>query len=299
MSPTQVIKPRDDTDPEQTNVPALQQVLDHVTANIDAWRQSDYAWINNGVDVLTEKHLEAGVYHDFVLEPETVAYIRERRTDGLHSSLPVGTCGTAFCVAGDLVVQNGWTFVVNAYSYGASRVVPTPMINRYIRGEFDIDDDDNNVERESDHVAREILNISGLDARRMFAPNNSIFDIWAIGVVVSGNRLTLPDALPEVRRDDGGDVDDGEVGALVTPAVTSPAEVRDAINTAIAGLAIDYGDDTFARHVDMDALRALITDRARDDDTGPWERYGQFAGRRFSYRYGTERLFTFLEAAQS
>lgn len=229
----------------RADVPKLQDALDRLTANIDRWKQENYCHIAGGVDKITESHLEAGVYHDFVLEPETVEALRSKDFEWPYVGVPVADCGTAFCVAGDVVARSGWTFVARVNDYSATTVVPTSQVNALLRGATDVD------KRDVDSVARETLRLLSYEAGRLFHSENTIFDIWAIGYWISKGTLRLPDSLPETTND----FDDGIV---VTPALATAHEVRVAINGALARMAHYYQDDDgeVARFVDVDMLRA-------------------------------------------
>lgn len=284
MSPTKVIGVDDATDPEQMNVPALQHVLDHITENIDSWQQGDYAYVPHGADRLTERDLKEGVYHDFVLEPETVEYLRGKISDRLvNVEVPINTCGTAFCVAGDLAVQNGWTFVIANRNSAASTVVPTPLVNAFLRDEHEA------VNTRAAHdVAREILNVDRDDARSLFAGSNSIFDIWMIGYALSDGRLTLPDSLPAT-----------DTTTTSTPAVDGADAVRDAINLTLGCYAWYYRERRFAHLVDVNALETMFASHSVAD--GAWDRYGREASRNYCpypYRDGVP-VIAFIKSAQN
>jgi hypothetical protein len=223
MAPTKIIGYGDRTEFDQANVDELQASLDRLTANVDRWNQGNYCTVNNdgeGVDPLTDDHLEAGTYHDFELSAELIAELRAKRGTGRRNyaehMLPIADCGTAFCVAGDVAVHNGYTFVALPHEQTTYRVVPTSSVPRVFTtpDPFDIDMRDASV------VAREVLNISSSDASRLFSSGNSLFTIWALGYGLTGGRLKLPESLPHANNGDSH---------MITPALDTAQDVRDAI----------------------------------------------------------------------
>lgn len=229
----------------RADVPKLQDALDRLTADIDRWKQENYCHIAGGVDKITESHLKAGVYHDFVLEPETIEVLRTKSVEFPYIGVPVADCGTAFCVAGDVVAHSGWTFIARATDSSTTTVVPTTQVNALLRGASNV------TVRDVDNVARETLRLLSFEAGRLFHSENTLFDIWAIAYWISKGTLRLPDSLPET-------TSDFDEGAVITPGLATAHEVRVAINGALARMAHYYRDDDgeVARFVDVDMLRA-------------------------------------------
>lgn len=235
----------------QENTSELQGALDRLTANIERWEQSAYCRISGGVDELTEDHLAAGVYHDFVLEPETVEALRSKSHGLPISNLPVADCGTAFCVAGDVVTHAGWTFVANASNSSAAYVVRKTEVNALLR-------DSNSVQvRDADVLARETLGLTSRESGRLFHSDNTLFDIWALGYWVTDGALRLPDSLPETTMFHGE-------GDVITPQLKTADEVRAAIHVTLARIAWYYGERSIGKLVDVTVLREAdydLTDR--------------------------------------
>lgn len=257
--PSITIRPGDETDFDQTNVDELQASLGRLTANVDRWKQRNYCTItgDDGIDQLTDEHLETGVYHDFELAADLVKKLRLRRDSGSrYTLLPVANCGTAFCVAGDVDVHNGWTFVGSPHDTYTMHVIPTSDVPQMLEDGYA------DHVREAHHVAREVLNVSDADATTLFAPDNSLVRIWTFGYALTGGRLTLPDALPAV----DPRVNDDVTGS---PELKTAQAVRDAVMIDLAGYTwLHDNTDRFYRLLDLERLselahgvagRALIT----------------------------------------
>lgn len=225
---TPIVGNYDAFQPEHANAAVLQETLDRLTARLDRWGQSQWCLLTGDqpVEAITEADLEAAVYHDFELEPETVAALRtqlEQRSDDFFlefKPLPVADCGTAFCVAGDISINNGWTFVTRVGARVASDIVRTDDVNRMLRGEY--------VERaHPGNVAQRILNVNNEAGNALVRGDNQFITLWAVGQLITGDRLTLPDSLPASHLRFDGSNEDGEV---ITAAQETPADVRRAVN---------------------------------------------------------------------
>lgn len=213
--------------PELTNVPPLQRSLDRITADVSRWNQGQWCRLNgdDGADQLTVAHLDAGVYHDFVLEPETIEHLRGEVYDGSNRictpnyGLPIADCGTAFCLAGDIAVSNGYTFLAEANSPISATVTKKDAVNRALRGERV------RTEYPSD-VGRWILNVTGEMGSMLWRGDNTFIELWGLGQLLTAGRLTLPDSLPATYTREGNDDND----TVLTVAQETPDEVRSAVN---------------------------------------------------------------------
>jgi hypothetical protein len=274
LSPTEVTDHmlyRRATDLEP-NVAVIQETLATVTARLGRWDQANWCRVPGRVDRLRASDLDAGVYHDFELDAETVAYLRQEYENfrSLPIRLPIADCGTSFCVAGDVAVRHGWTFVGHAGEATSEQVMPTDAINPFLRGEVT---PVHNVSR----VAATILGLSGADAHMLFSGNNGLLDIWAIGHAVTGGQLVLPDELPDTSYTNA---------SVRSPAIIGRDEVRDAVQFVRGYVTYVHSrTDWLSRNrgFDIEAFRRVATDRDRVKALG--------------YVFGAEldRMFTWIE----
>lgn len=97
----------------------------------------------------------------------------------------VPPCGTAMCLAGDVVIRNGWRFTVDTQDlddYWGRTVVVLEYVT----------DDTRTRIRHVETVARELLGLDEVGSRELFAAGNTLTDLWVIGHCLTGGRLTLP-----------------------------------------------------------------------------------------------------------
>lgn len=226
----------------------LQTTVDRIVTDIDRWNQKFWCDIRGEIDLLTEDNLDTGVYHDFTLEPQTIETLKSCvNSDGTvtTSFLPVADCGTAFCVAGDVAVMTGHTFVAERFSNTAWGVVPTAQLQPFLRREPDEDGHDI-MPVEADVVARRALRISMYHANLLFDGGNDIYQVLAAAFLISQGRLVLPDAVP-AKRDKYND--------LVTSATTTPENVRRKVMRAAGRLVLTKpGIHPLTRFIDLDVI---------------------------------------------
>ena len=172
-------------------VAVLQASMDRIMANLARWNQNAWCDLNGEAEPITEKHAKAGRYHDFELPAELIAEIN--RTGVCDSGwVPVANCGTSFCLAGDIAVNNGYTFVTQVWADGANDVIRTVDLPNFLRGSDDV------MERSASVVALELLGVPyDSSVRQMFSADNSLLDLWAYGYGFSEGRLRLPESIPE------------------------------------------------------------------------------------------------------
>lgn len=246
MPVTRVIAPYDDPTPDQANVDELEAVLQLITDDQKRWEQGRFCQVPEGVDDITEDHLAAGVYHDFVLSPEVVEALRDRWRN-LYA--PVANCGTALCVAGHVSVRNGWTFIARTGEDSASRVVPTSQVDLLLKHGCYSDEVDT---KESADVAREVLNVPHSEASALFAGGNNLVDLWALGYAITGGRLKLPTSLPEGKK--------SWSDTPITNALPTADDVLDAIHLDLAIQAYYRQYRHHARYVDAARVLPLLAD---------------------------------------
>lgn len=230
------------------NVPMLQETLDRLTADLSRWNQGSYCMIPDGIENLSEQHLETGAYHDFRFSPEVIKRLKiDHEQDRLYNlRLPIADCGTALCVAGDVVVHQGYTFVGIMGEDTTSEVVPADRVNDYLL-HYDNYEYSSLLE-EADDVARRLLNITLKQSMRLFEAGKNLLEIWAIGYAISNGQLRLPDRLP--RTTHSGSAFTSEA----TPAYDTPAAVAAAVHERLAIYVVTYGWRDFKDVVNVDLL---------------------------------------------
>lgn len=171
-------------------VAVLQASMDRITTNLARWNQNAWCDLNGEAEPITEAHAEAGRYHDFELPAELIAEI-SRTGDRSEGWVPVADCGTAFCLAGDIAVNNGYTFVTQVYADGANDVVRTVDLPQFLCNSMTV------REQSASAVALDLLGVPyGCgNVRQMFAAENSLLDLWAYGYAFTEGRLRLPESL--------------------------------------------------------------------------------------------------------
>lgn len=227
------------------NTAIFQDTLDRLTGDLTRWRQSCWASIpDGGVDIITEADIAAGRYHDFELSPETQQALLERLnyvSDLDGQLLPVANCGTSFCVAGDVCVNNGYTFMAEPYEHTATRVTPTSMIN------IALIDNTYDVLLDADVVASELLGVTTFESNALFAMWRTLPEIWGIAYALTDGAVTLPEKLPASRAVDRF----RDNLKYDVPATETAVETRRAIFTGLLSVGKIYGNDLWvdvARH---------------------------------------------------
>lgn len=209
------------------NVPEIQAALDRVTTEIERWTQDRWCDLAGEVDAITENHLETLTYHDFELTPEFAAWYRDL---GSHAKsyvpLPIADCGTSYCVAGNVVVANGYVFMGEANDTSASRVIKRDRVVEFMKTRSTA------VEnlRDAPSVATEILGLTQMESTMMFAHNRSLPELWGIAYAVTRGQITLPETLPESTYV-------GFNGAHTVPATDTAIETRRVIFEALKNVA--------------------------------------------------------------
>jgi hypothetical protein len=227
------------------NIPVMQDTLDRLTAKIDRWGQTSWCRIPGGADQITDADIEAGRYHDFELPAEFIEWWRTPEAQALrnwdNNVVPIADCGTSFCVAGDVCVANGYTFVAAPGTLHASHVVKNErLLDALTRGRRrELGDNES-----APFVAQRLLGIDRLESDVLFSQFRSLPEIWGVAYAVTGGEITLPETLPASTNHNlfGNDVDQH-------PTATA-TETRRQIFTALLDLARDIGTnrtDTWAR----------------------------------------------------
>lgn len=222
-----------------TNVSALQDTLDRLTADIARWDQSTWCRLRadagtGAADPLTPANLETLRYHDFKLSDDLVAELRHQDADTLRDNIvPIADCGTSFCVAGDVCVNNGYTFVAKPGDPSTVSVVLTRELELVLRENFDTD-----TLQSAPYVAQEILDLNHAEANTLFVGNRSLPELWGLAYLYTDGEIVLPESLPESERWDSDllfksevpAVPAGEVKRTVLEAALAVAEDRFATN---------------------------------------------------------------------
>jgi hypothetical protein len=217
------------------NVEILQDTLDRTTRDISRWWQANWATIPGGADELTEEVIETGQYHDFVLTEYTRQVLRDRlSTDPWELAghvVPIANCGTKYCVAGDIVVNNGFTFVGEANDNTATYVIETDRVNEALQQNSWA------TFRTAEDVAADLLGIGTSEAGTLFAMWRSLPEIWGIAYALTDGALMLPEKLPEtMQRTRNLYVNDVEI-----PATETAVETRRAIFKGLMSVGLSAG----------------------------------------------------------
>lgn len=197
------------------NLPALQDTLDRLTANISRWDQAGWCRLRADVgtgeaDPLTPENLATLRYHDFKLSDDLVAELGNQDPDVLRENIvPIADCGTSFCVAGDVCVSNGYTFVAKPGDGSTVAVVLTRELALVLRENCDPD-----ALQSAPYVARDILGFSALQANAMFVGNRSLPELWGLAYLFTDGEIVLPESLPASKRWDAGLLDQFDVPAV-------------------------------------------------------------------------------------
>lgn len=233
------------------NIEAMQDTLNRLTEKIDRWRQSTWSWVPDGVDPITDEDAAKGTYHDFELSQEFFEWYNSEeaapRKEWGDLFLPIADCGTSFCVAGDVCVANGYTFVAPIGEKYAGQVVKTKELETALRDPDGI--------RERDHgadvVAQEILGLTYSEASVLFHQTRSLPEIWGIGYAITGGQLRLPETLPESTRRDGfGD-------SVLVSGTTNAIETRRAIFNALRSVGETNADWRHLARRELDKLSTV------------------------------------------
>lgn len=142
----------------------LQGALDWTTTHLDSWDQG--AWAR-------------------------LTALAGRTPDSFE---PVPSCGADHCLAGNVAILNGFTFVTEPGRLSTDYVVP----NERLTGGPLTEDDLLYIA----DVAAKILGLDQDRAHRLFFAGNRLVELWALAWAYSGGVLTLPETLPQTH-DDG------------------------------------------------------------------------------------------------
>lgn len=180
-----------------TNIEPLQRALDTITIDIETWNQGSWCALTGGaIDPITEADIEVGTYHDFEFTDEVRTALIERILDDgeRYGLAPIGTCGTALCLAGHLCVQNNFTFIGWIGDITASHVVPNDKVAE-ILAEPMISD-----RLTASDAALQVLGVddSRETVRQLFSGSLSLPQLWGYAYTLTNGALRLPDTLPTV-----------------------------------------------------------------------------------------------------
>lgn len=208
----------------------LQDTLDRLTAKIERWNQGRWCSVPSGIDPITEDDLESLSYHDFPLTPEFVEWFRteapSQDPDHWYSKImvaPIADCGTSFCVAGDVCVTNGYTFMAEVGDRSASSVVPNDQVLDVMRS-LNL----GKVGQPAEQVAQELLGLTTQQANVMFHVSRSLPEIWGLAYAITDGAITLPETLPASTR-----IDPNTGATVDIPATETAADTRRSIFTSI------------------------------------------------------------------
>jgi hypothetical protein len=107
-------------------------------------------------------------------------------------------CKTAYCLAGDALINNGYTFVAIPGRFGLAgypeptgafsveHVIHTDDVGTYLNG--------GHVYPQHAHdAARELLGLTYGQADHLFAGTNTRLQLWALAYCITAGRIALPD----------------------------------------------------------------------------------------------------------
>jgi len=201
------------------HVKRLQRTLDNVHAHLKAWRQR--SWMN-------------------IPEWESHQDKLPEEAEGLFK-VDTRTCGTSGCLAGWGAVDAGATFVAYPGEF-LEYVAPKGHLRAVLDGA-----------EEPQHVRRFARNWFGLGdaaASAQFDSENSYERLWALAMLFTGGRLTLPLQVTEEQAEGAA-----EQGSDATAAVNFPADVLDEMETML-GIYAPCGVDQLDPEIRGRALAA-------------------------------------------
>jgi hypothetical protein len=172
----------------------LQAAMNKITEDTKRWGQNLWCGIPGGIDNDVKVNEDGtATYHDVVLPAEMIDAVKLGR-DSIK--LPVADCGTSYCLAGHVAVQNGYTFVGHIGDDSANAMVRTLDLGRYLRSGYHERVD---MERYAEYVGTELLGLKGVsDGTCIFDGCNTLLQLWAMAYALTGGTITLPEGgLPE------------------------------------------------------------------------------------------------------
>lgn len=134
-------------------------------------------------------------------------------------------CGSAMCLAGDVLINDGnWVFVEPSYPAGAMTTFDTVIraedLEQWYRDPGLV------VEYEPDQVAAELLGLDHEDADYLFDSENYIEKLWALAWMYSAGRIELPRRIAGYLHPDHAQQTEREVVSAVRLAYTDRAETE-------------------------------------------------------------------------
>lgn len=244
-----------------TNVEPLQRALDTITLDIVAWNQGSWCTLTGGgkIDPITEENVEAGTYHDFELTDYVRTALIEKISDGAPRDgyAPIGTCGTALCLAGHLCVQNDFTFVGYVGDVTASHVVPNDQIADVLAGKMLWG------RMSASDAALKVLGVHGSSVvRQLFSGSLSLPQLWGYAYALTNGALRLPDTLPHVTAFQGFANESITEARRTSPATTTRSEtielIVDAMRSLHVVLSLDDDEEGDVLNAAFDLERAEL-----------------------------------------
>lgn len=147
------------------NTKLLQETLDFLVANLDRWDQTH--WFTRP----TTPEMEDA----FGNEKEVVEV----------------DCGTSFCLAGAVCLNNGFTFVAYEDSPTTSSVVPTDLLEKWKNQNYRFE-----YEESANDQARLLLGLDLSQSEDLFAAPNSMVDLFATAWVFTHGKIKIPGVMP-------------------------------------------------------------------------------------------------------
>lgn len=144
------------------NVHKLQKVLDSLVSDLSRWNQGN--WIKTTQPVLTRWNQ--------------------------HPVVPEVDCGTSFCVAGEALVKNGYTFVGWSNELVFDHVVKNEHVDMFLKGGDVVD---TILAKEA---AADVLELTKGQADALFYSENTMKDIFVLANLFTDGEIVIPESLP-------------------------------------------------------------------------------------------------------
>jgi hypothetical protein len=199
------------------HVKRLQRTLDNVHGHLKAWKQG--SWMDSPT---WERDM------DKLPEDELV-------------KVDTRTCGTAGCLAGWGAMDAGATFVAQPGDF-LEYVAPKGHVRAVLNG----DEEPHHIR----YFARTWFGLGDMEATSQFDSENSYERLWALAMLFTGGRLTLPAQVTEEQAEGAA-----EQGSNATAAVNFPADVLDEMER-MRGDYAPYGVDRLDPEIRERALAA-------------------------------------------
>lgn len=141
------------------------------------------------------QHAWAAIKEELIQYTQDSGYLGRIVLEIKEESRDPNVCGTAYCVAGKVVVDAGYKFLFDDYDGMATMAVPKDVTVLYNEDGVTVGYDErmrlNALAFAStvDEIARDLLGISKDEAQQLFAASNTSSDIRMVAERIAGKEL--------------------------------------------------------------------------------------------------------------